>query len=137
MKPLDLLQQLRVARESLDELVLPVVGCAATGRRRLAGLVLPCQHALRERREHDLANTRPVAEREQRPLPVALDRAVARLAAFGLVVTVPADLKAPLDLLHRPFAETPVDNLALSDQVVHCPDRLLQRRVLVVPVALV
>ena len=102
------------------------------------GLVLAGQHALRDRREHDLAEALLLAQRQHLGLDDPPEHAVLRLVGDDPVEAhLPGDPQRGRDLLGPPLRDAHVQHLALADQVVEGAQGLLQRRLVVVAVGLV
>src|SRR6185312_10001805 len=118
-----------------DEAAHALAGGPGVRRRRLAGAVAAREHALRERRPHDLGDPLPFAEWDQLGLGRAHEHRVLRLA--GDPPLDAGQRQRALDLLHRPFAEADVAGLAFLHDLAQRRHRLLRRRVAIEAVALV
>src|SRR5918997_2775743 len=106
--------------------------------RRLARAVLAGEDALGERGEDDLAHALALGERYHRVLYPALEHVVARLVGDDPVeVHLLRDTQRVGYLVRRPLGDAHIEHLALPDEVVERPHGLLERRLLVVAVALV
>jgi hypothetical protein len=92
---------------------------------------------LGERREDDETEAQLGAGRHHVRLELAFDRVVERLIGDGGVVAAfVADPASLANLLRRPHGDAPVEDLALRDEITHRAAGLLERRVVVVAVAL-
>ncbi len=108
---------------------------ARVGRRRLARLVLAGQHALGQRRPHDLRDAVLLAQREDLALRSAPQRAVLRLRGHELDRAL--DVEAGLDLLRVPLREADRPRLTGAHDLAERLHRLLDRDARVRAVALV
>ena len=99
------------------------------------GPVLAGQHALGERRPHDLRDAVALAQRDHLGLGPAPQHRVLRLA--GDELRHAGHVERRLDPVRRPLAEADVARLAGLDDLGQRLHRLLERRVVVVAVALV
>src|SRR4051812_37254547 len=134
-QPLDPLEHV-VAEEAVHEPAHRLGGRSASLRRRLARLVLAREDALRERRPDDLRDPVLRAEREDLALGLPPEHRVLRLARDELLRRRREVERRP-DLLRLPFGEAEVARLALPHHLGEGVHRLLERRLLVVAVALV
>ena len=126
-----------VVEEALDEDAALVVGRPGLGRRRLAGLVLAGQDALRDRRPDDLGDAELAAGRHDLTLDHAPQHRVLRLARDELDAEVDGERVAGAELVGRPLRHADVERLAAPDDVGEGLHRLFERCLVVVPVGLV
>ena len=91
----------------------PISSLAAreSARRRLAGLVLAGEHALRERRPHDLGDAAGVRTAGS-PRPRAARQSIEYCGWLETKRSTSGQREGRFDLLHGPFAEADVARLA-------------------------
>ena len=122
----------------LHEHVHLLAGRAAPRRRRLARRVFARQHAMRQRREGQVANSMARASRKDLALRLPPQHRVLRLAGRKRRQAACArNHGGRIDLLRRPLAEADGPCLACLHSPVKRSHRLLERRLLVEAVALV
>ena len=116
----------------------PLAGCPRALRQLGARPVLAGQHALAERRPHDLRDAVRPGERDHVALGLAVQQRVLRLRGDERCPAVlAAQVERGLDLVGRPLAESDVARLAGPHDLVERLHRLLERRPGVVAMALV
>ena len=99
--------------------------------------VLAGQDALGEGRPHDLAHSLLLAQGDDLGLDDAPDHRVLGLVRDDAIEAhVVGEAQRVVNLRRRPFRDADVVHLALADQVVEGPHRLLQRGLVVEPVGL-